>query len=255
MKNKFLKLALYCQRFGFFRGCSIIAKFFFSRKGKVIPVHLPDMAHPVYLRAKTSDEYIFQQIFIKKEYEISLNRKPETIIDAGANIGFAAVYFANCFPDAQIICLEPETNNYTLLKKNIQHYPNITALNKGLWDKSSSLQIIDEGLDNWGFSVRECESDTPGAVLATSLPDLQTEFSLEKLDLVKIDIEGSEKEVLSADNVHSWLSKCNTLIIELHDRMKKGTSKTLFNALSPYDAVLDLKGENLIFQISTETKS
>lgn len=250
MKNKFLKLALFCQRYGFLRGIKILAAVFLSKKNKLVKLKLPGIIHPVFLRSKSSDEFILQQIFIKEEYTFKVNKEPNIIIDAGANIGFAAVYFANKFPDAQIICLEPEPNNFEILQKNISQYPNITALKKGLWDKSAFLQVIDTGLDNWGFTVKECSKDYPEAIEATSLPDIMSTFSLPKLDMIKMDIEGSEKEILTAPDVQSWLSTCDTLIIELHDRMKEGTSKSLFSALNNYQYLLDLKGENLIFQLA-----
>ena len=249
MKNKFLKLALYCQRFGFVHGIKLLSKIYFAKKNEIVTIQIPDYHHPVFLRAKSSDEYIFQQIFINQEYEFTIHKTPDTIIDAGANIGFAAVYFAHKYPNAKIICLEPEPSNFILLRKNISNYPNIIPIQKGLWDKSTHLQIIDNGLDIWGFTVQECTSDVTGAIEATSLPDIMKQFSIYQLSIVKMDIEGSEKEVLMAPDVHDWLAKCDTLVIELHDRMKEGTSKTLFETLSPYKISMDLKGENLIFRL------
>lgn len=250
MKNKFLKLALYCQKFGFITGTKILIKIFFGKRDQLVSISLPGFQHPIFLRAKSSDEYIFQQIFIQEEYAFISEKKPETIIDAGANIGFAAVYFSNKFPSAKIICLEPESTNYALLKQNTSFYTNIISIQKGLWDKPSTLKIIDGGLDNWGFTVQECPPDTSGAIEATSLNEIMDIYSLKKLSIVKMDIEGSEKEVLSAKDVQQWLSKCDTLVIELHDRMREGTSKSLFEALRPYEFILDQKGENLIYHIN-----
>jgi hypothetical protein len=74
-------------------------------------------------------------------------------------------------------------------------------------------------------------------------------YGLQSLDIVKMDIEGSEKEVLEAGNLHEWLSTCKLLIIELHDRMKKGTSAALFRALLQYEADVEMLGENLVCSI------
>lgn len=247
MKNKFYKLALYCQKFGFIQGIKMILTASFGKKDKLTEVKVPGIKHPVYFRRRSSDEYIFQHIFIREEYNFEVGSTPASIIDAGANVGFAAVYFANKFPGATIICLEPESGNFKLLQKNIAPYPNIIPIQKGLWNKTAYLQIIDAGLDNWGFTVQECSKETPGAIEALSLTDIMQQYQLSNLDLVKIDIEGSEKEVLEAGDLHQWLSTCDTLAIELHDRMKPGTSKALFQALQPYQAVMNVKGENLIF--------
>ncbi len=247
MKNKFYKLALYCQKFGFIKGLQIILTSVLGKKNQLVQIRLPNIKHPIFFRRRSSDEYIFQHIFIREEYNFEVVGVPSTIIDAGANVGFAAIYFANKFPDATIVCLEPESSNFRLLQKNVALYPNIITIQKGLWSKSTSLQIIDTGLDNWGFTVKECPKDTPGAIDALSIVDIMQQFKFTKLGLVKIDIEGSEKEVLEAENVHSWLSNCATLAIELHDRMKPGTSAALFQALQPYNSSMNIKGENLIF--------
>jgi hypothetical protein len=66
------------------------------------------------------------------------------------------------------------------------------------------------------------------------------------IDILKLDIEGSEKEVFETGYEH-WLPKINILIIELHDKMKKGCSRAVFNAISKYDFSFDIKGENIIF--------
>jgi hypothetical protein len=61
-----------------------------------------------------------------------------------------------------------------------------------------------------------------------------------------MDIEGSEKEVFESSYEY-WLPKTRMLIIELHDNMKNGTSKSLFAAISKYDFSFDMRDENLIF--------
>jgi FkbM family methyltransferase len=250
MKNKLLKYALYCQRFGFKDGTSLILKMMKGNKGQVIEVRPPGMKYPVFIRAKTSDEFTFRQIFVNGEYEFDYNGLPTTIIDAGANIGLAAVFFINRFPGSKIICLEPEPENFALLQKNVQPYPTITAVQSGLWDKTTNLQIIDSGLGHWGFTVEECANPEVNSIRAISMSDLMNQFNINSLDIVKMDIEGSEKEVLESDNINDWLSRCNTLVIELHDRMKRGTSQALFNALLQYDVLTEQKGENMICRIS-----
>ena len=58
----------------------------------VSKISIPQIPHPIYLRNKTSDIPTFDQIFFKLEYDILLEWSPKVIIDAGANIGLAAVF-------------------------------------------------------------------------------------------------------------------------------------------------------------------
>jgi FkbM family methyltransferase len=248
--NKLLKVALYCERLGFLSGLKVVYKMFTGKAGEIIALRVPGVPHPVFIRAKSSDEYTFRQIFVNKEYDFTYDGVPKTIIDAGANIGLAAIYFVNRYPNCKIICLEPEFQNTALLQQNIKMYPSITSLQCGLWSKSTFLKIKDNGLGNWGFIVEETTANEPGAIRAMSLPDIIKSYSLDSLEIVKMDIEGSEKEVLEAENLHEWLSLCKVLVIELHDRMKKGTSAALFRALLQYDADVEQMGENMVCRIN-----
>ncbi len=122
MKNKFLKLALFCQRFGFFHGIKIVSKTFFSKKNNLVSIKLPEIKYPIFIRAKSSDEFTFQQIFVKLEYNFATENYPENIIDAGSNTGLAAIYFANKYPDAKIFCFEPEASNFSILENPFRYW-------------------------------------------------------------------------------------------------------------------------------------
>ena len=72
------------------------------------------------------------------------------------------------------------------------------------------------------------------------------DYGITVLDLVKIDIEGAEKELFE-NGYEKWLPKTRVLVVELHDRMKPGCSKSVFSAICQYDFSFSHKGENLIF--------
>jgi tRNA G46 methylase TrmB len=107
--------------------------------------------HSIHLRIPSSDAPTYRQVFIKREYDVSVKQDPKVILDAGANIGLASIYFANRFPDAKIIALEPEESNFSLLKKNVLPYKNIIPIHAALWNKNEEISLVDPGLGNWGF--------------------------------------------------------------------------------------------------------
>lgn len=88
------------------------------------------------------------------------------------------------------------------------------------------------------------DSQTEGAVKAVSIKDIMEQYSFDRIDILKIDIEGAEIELFK-NNYDDWLPSVRVLIIELHDRMRKGCSKTFFDALSKYNFSTEIKGENL----------
>ena len=71
---------------------------------------------------------------------------------------------------------------------------------------------------------------------------LQTDL----VDILKIDIEGSEKEIFE-QGFEEWLPFTKILIVETHDRYKQGSSKAVLKAVSAYNFSLEVSGENLIF--------
>jgi hypothetical protein len=134
-------------------------------KGSIFRVDLPELAHPISMRAGTSDLWVFDQIFLYKEMEADFGQDVAFIIDAGANIGLTSVYLANRFPSARILALEVDQQNFELLAANTRPYPCITPLLKGLWNRRANLvlkmdiegaelEVLSHGTEEWLDRVR-----------------------------------------------------------------------------------------------------
>jgi len=209
------------------------------------PLRLNGIRYPVSLRTGSSDVIAFRQVFILREYNFKTTFDPKFIIDGGSNIGMAAVYFANKYPNAAIVSVEPETSNYNLLVENTKRYPQIRPLKSGIWGHSSILRVKDLGYGNWGFIVEELQEETPDSFKATSISDIMKLTGQKEIDILKLDVEGAEKEIFS-ENYREWLSATKVLVVELHDRMKEGCSKAFFKAMLEYDFEIEIMGENLV---------
>ena len=72
----------------------------------------PEIRFPFHLRIPSSDMFTYEQVYLKREYDFVAHESPRVIVDAGANIGLASLYFANRFPKARIIAIEAEATNY-----------------------------------------------------------------------------------------------------------------------------------------------
>lgn len=237
----------YSQYIKFGYGGFILWKNKHAKKRKIISVKLKGFKYPIYLRTASSDYETFLQVFEQEEYAFPYIDNPKTIVDCGANIGFASIYFAKLFPDAKIIAIEPEPSNFEMLKKNTANYSNITCINNGIWTKKTSLEIVDQGIGEWAFAVKECQEETQGAIPAIGIYDIIQEYKLSSIDILKIDIEGSEKEVFTENN-GLWLGKIKILVTELHDRMKQGTANAFYNAINTSRYRMEINGENIFIQ-------
>jgi len=205
-------------------------------KNEYYVFHLKGIQYPLYIRAIRADMQSFINTFISPYLEKQpYMNEVRTVIDAGANIGYTAILFANWWPGCKIISIEPDVENYEFTIKNTALYRNITVLNNALWNKRATLKI--EAGQEDGFVVRELKGN--GEVLPENITmgipvdDILLEHKLQQIDFLKMNIEGGEKEIFEGD-FHTWLPKVNHLLVELHDGKNPGSSKAVFSATSQY---------------------
>jgi FkbM family methyltransferase len=231
--------------------CAITSKV--TRSAVLFKVNRNDCRHPFLLRICSSDVPTYGQVFVAQEYNVSAAIQPEVIIDAGANIGLASIYFANKFPAAKIIALEPEASNFALLTRNVAPYPQIVPVQAALWHRNEEIDLVDPGLGKWGFmtekkgSAENLFGSTCHAVTAMTVDKIMRDHGLTKIDILKIDIEGAEREVFS--DTSSWIDKVNAVIIELHERMKAGCNRSFYCGSNGFDAEWQ-QGENVFLSRS-----
>lgn len=187
------------------------------------------------LRIPSTDVYVHNQVFCQHQYRFSIARPPRVIVDIGANIGLFAIYMAERFPAARIYALEPESRNFARLKANTVAFPQITAIQAALWHESTEVQVVDPGIGHWGFATEnapdgalgEASSAALQSVAALTVDALMAREQIAFIDILKIDIEGAEKEVLT--DTSRWIDQIDTLVIELHEQFRPGTLRAYYN--------------------------
>jgi FkbM family methyltransferase len=224
----------------------------------------PTTRRRLRLRAKSSDVAVFEQIFVRREYDMeniaqardlalkeAASESRLTIIDCGANIGCSVVWFATQFPGAHIVAIEPEAENFKLLLHNIRELPNVRAIRAAIWSKKTEVVISNPNTSEWAYQTSALESapplndETQAQPIPTVTIDELLQPGFDGRCIVKIDIEGAESALFT--EYHDWLDKVDVLSIELHDYLFpwRGTSRSFISAMSarPIDYVWH--GENL----------
>jgi len=231
--NKLIRSLRYIYHFGIKIGLRNI--FSTKTKKEYGSFIIPRYKNHVFFRPKSSDIKIFEQIFMDKSLNFKISDfQPKYIVDAGANAGYVSLYFANKYPSSKIIAIEPESSNYKLLLKNIKSYKNIIPLKVALWNKGKKLQIENLESEKWSFRMVETNKDNSNVIEGLTLANIMNKFKIEKIDILKLDIEGGEKQLFSS-NYKNWLDKVKLIYIELHDRHIKGCSKSFYHAICQYD--------------------
>lgn len=242
-------------------GRSFIVRHVAAARGQ--PVHSWHLTGigQVSVRLGTTDIQVFRQIFQWREYDMSkwkqyprvrarydhilaLDRVP-VIVDAGANIGASALWFANEFPAARVVAVEPDPANAAACRRNIAANPNIKLVEAAIGSRPGRIQLENPAGQAW--APRTARTDGAGGIDVVTIPELVASVPNAALLLAKVDIEGFESD-LFATNI-DWLDDAAAILIETHDWMLpgNGTSFALQKAMGERRFEMVLSGENLIY--------
>lgn len=199
---------------------------------KVVSLRIQNYLEPIHLRQKTTDRDVFTQIFVDKEYDFFPSKlDPRIIIDGGANVGFSSLFFAHLYPKANIFAIEPEKSNFRMLVENTKNYERIFSIHAALWNRNCDLYINNRGVGEWGFRMSEEEDVKNDRIPGLTIMDIIDKYAKsDHIDILKLDVEGSEKELFES-NYEGWINKVDNIIIELHDRFKRGCSEAFFKVV------------------------
>jgi FkbM family methyltransferase len=179
----------------------------------------------ITLRAGTTDTNVFRQHFISRElYDIPKLDSPDVIVDLGAHIGIATEVFRRQYPTARIISVEMDSANYDLCARNHASTPAQVSVHAAVWSSTGVVTTEDVGEGNWAFRARgvdrsgsvEAPRTSGPQVPAISFGDFVREYGLDHISILKIDIEGSEAELLES----AWreiFGITELVVMEVHD--------------------------------------
>jgi FkbM family methyltransferase len=160
---------------------------------------------------------LLHEIFVNAEYDFEPRTARPRIVDCGANIGMAVLFFKARYPDADVLAFEPNPAAFELLKRNIDanrldsvvaekaavtEHSGTATLFRHLTDPSSVVASLDR---SWGGDASE-------EVRAVRLSDRINGT----VDFLKLDIEGGEYAVirdLVNTGVIRWVREA---VIEFH---------------------------------------
>lgn len=205
-------------------GVPYLAEAVIFKRRRLVRVRSHWAPHPIFLRLATSDIDVFRQVFMEQEYNVSNHIQTTvcTIFDAGANIGLTSIFFANRYPYATIVAIEPERGNYDMLTLNCKPYPHVHCVYGALWGADGPLHIQSDDVRDCSFSV-EAASSSDAPLQGHRVSTLLDEFGMNTLSILKMDIEGSEVEVFSDSD--GWSQRVENIIVELHDRKRPGCTE------------------------------
>lgn len=154
----------------------------------------------------------YREIFTNETYFFKTSEKSPLIIDCGANIGLSILYFKHLYPEARIIAFEPGNEIFQILERNLTSYKlrDVKILQNAVWSSESAMNFLPHG--SVGGRLTDGPSDKNYLVKTVRLRD----YLNEKIDFLKIDIEGAEYEVLC--DCRKKLHHVSNIFVEYHSR-------------------------------------
>ena len=203
-------------------GTSILLRKFMSGDANGV-VHLNTRVGNLSLRPSDSDMSVLRQVFVRKAYDLGKLKAAHTerifsiydkitqsgrtpvIIDAGANIGAASLWFSEMFPEAAIVAVEPDGSTAAVCTMNCKDRPNIEVVQAAIGSRSGAVSLRRWAEDGRSWAV-QTERDNQGSTRIVTIADLMRKYDDNgTLFLVKIDIEGFEKDLFESDT--EWLAQ------------------------------------------------
>lgn len=200
-----------------------------------ITVRPNQLRHPLTMTASPYDVYGYKEVLTDGVYDLPqtlsdrINGKP--IVDVGAYIGISAAFFASRYPDSSVLAVEPHPRNFRFLSANAAPYGDqIDARHAAFVAEAGVVgstmhespqshmthQYSSENSGGANGNAARCAALTPELLLAA--------LEGEEIGLLKIDIEGGEKDVFEAPEMGEVLAATGMLMVETHDNFVPGSS-------------------------------
>ena len=125
-----------------------------TRKSSPVLASLPG-GRAIELRPRTSDQYMLEEVFIDRAYDVGLGFEPEYVVDAGANIGCYTTWVATRHPDARIVAVEPDPGNLLMLARNTAGLDHVRLVAGALWPEDRPLLLDASANVNGGYAKPE----------------------------------------------------------------------------------------------------
>lgn len=179
---------------------------------------------PFCYRPGTTDLLVLEQVFLDGEYHVEpiAPESIEYIVDLGSNIGVTAIFWAQHYPNARMVLVEPDPDNFKLLQRNTAAFQDRCVLiNAAVSDKCGETSFFRSERE-YGHSILQGDDSVSEIQVRTlTVAGILREAGFPRVDLLKMDIEGGESLVMPT--IGTWPCAPRYLIAELHPPYDFGT--------------------------------
>lgn len=174
--------------------------------------------------------YIFHEIFLRDQYPKRLLRAAHTIVDVGSNIGLFSYYARLHAPHARILAFEADPTTFAIMDENLADQ-DIARFHRAVASQSGTIDFYSSPTSGWSSLYPVLGAANARRVVVKAEPLSQALHGIDKIDFLKIDVEGAEYDILLGDKA-LWDIPIRNLVVEV-DRAPRDPRYTI-------SALLDL---------------
>jgi FkbM family methyltransferase len=160
-----------------------------------------------------SELEVVLEVFLDEVYRVDVEEPVRTVLDLGAHTGASVCYFADRYPGTRILAVEPNPVALRRLAHNLRGIRGVEIVAAALDGRSGVAYLAaSPGAGTWSARLAGPTEARGSSVETLTLQDLRWRFGLDRIDLVKFDIEGAERHLLDGTDV----SGIRALVGEVH---------------------------------------
>jgi FkbM family methyltransferase len=144
----------------------------------------------------SADLAALREVFLDHEYRHAPRKDVRHVFDVGANIGAASIYLHSLYPEAVIHAFEPDPRLYARLARHVAALPSIRTYPLALAG-SDGVRTFYASKSPLAGSLLQREATKEYQVEARTIASVVDELGVERVDLLKFDIEGGERELFA----------------------------------------------------------
>jgi FkbM family methyltransferase len=146
-------------------------------------------------------------------------------------VGYSSAYFLSRFPHCDVVAIEPDPQNFELLRLNLSAYGNrAQTLRAAVWSHQTKLALSEARFGDgreWSRQVRECNPGEDSDLFTVDIGSILDGSGHKRVSVLKVDIEGAEAVVFSK-NYESWIDRVDNIVIEIHNNRRVGDCAEVF---------------------------
>jgi FkbM family methyltransferase len=186
--------------------------------------------------ADYGDIAAMRDVLLSDEYAVATAREPEVIVDLGAHVGSSVAYFRLRYPHARIFAVEPDPETLERLRVNVSQFDKVAVRQAAVAGADGNLTLYRDN-ESTASSLKRGDRGLDGVIVeALTIQSLLDELGVDRIDLLKLDIEGAELEALRG---FDGLDRVEAVVGEVHPELIDGSSEEFFALLDGFEVERD----------------